>query len=111
MEAEEITKPNTINKMKKAYRHGDVIITEATKIPASAKRIKEDVLLDGEVTGHAHRVIGEFELYTDEDRKFLNAINCSVVHEEHHKIDLPTGIFEITRQREYEPEGWRYVND
>ena len=32
-------------------------------------------------------------------------------HEEHAPIDLPAGPYKVTRQREYDPHGSRYVAD
>ncbi|MFB2881393.1 hypothetical protein [Floridanema aerugineum] len=34
-----------------------------------------------------------------------------LTHEEHKQIAIPQGDWVIRIQREYEPEGWRYVAD
>ncbi|VEP17145.1 conserved hypothetical protein [Hyella patelloides LEGE 07179] len=36
---------------------------------------------------------------------------ASLIHEEHHAITIPQGNWLVRIQREYEPEGWRYVAD
>ncbi|MEH2014079.1 hypothetical protein [Nostoc sp.] len=34
-----------------------------------------------------------------------------LAHEEHKAISIPQGDWMVKIQREYEPEGWRYVAD
>ena len=99
---------------KDAYRHGDVVIIKADGIPKKSKKLNHLVLAEGEVTGHAHRVRGsEVELLEFEGNIFLSvkSDDAKVTHEEHKEIDLPVGDYEIRIQREYEPEGWRNVQD
>lgn len=94
------------------YRHGDVLISKVVEI--KGKKLKHLVLAEGEVTGHAHRITeGEAELYQSNGVLFLKVIseNAKLTHEEHKPIDLPKGNYEITIQREYEPDGWRSVAD
>lgn len=94
------------------YRHGDVLISEVKEI--KGKKLKHLVLAEGEVTGHAHRITeGEAELYEHEGTLFLKVLseNAALTHEEHKRIELPKGNYEIKIQREYQPDGWRYVAD
>ena len=43
------------------YQHGDVTIKPINEIP-EGKKIKHNKLMDGELTGHAHRVTeGKFD--------------------------------------------------
>lgn len=113
------------------YRHGDVIIRRIdTEIPENAASWRDPkdgrmILAYGEVTGHAHAVIGDADLLeipaeiterTIADiEKYLDVREggAQVVHEEHATIHLPPGRYAIVRQREYtsadmEP---RYVAD
>jgi hypothetical protein len=36
---------------------------------------------------------------------------AAVDHEEHATVMLPAGEYQVVRQREYEPAGWRQVAD
>ena len=80
--------------------------------------LENRVLVEGEVTGHAHRIapsdlpstrIG----FMDEPRRlFVEAIETiHIVHEEHDTIELPPGRYEVVRQREYSPAAIRSVRD
>jgi len=84
-------------------RHGDLLIESIDKIPEDTKVRKSGIILDGEVTGHAHRLNGGLVL-EKEDRVYLSLKSPgTVTHEEHHTINLPAGDYAITRQREYDP--------
>lgn len=93
------------------WRQGDVLIRSTDKIPANLMEVPRDkgrvILAYGEVTGHAHAVIGDDVLFlaTDLDemsRRFLKVEGeAAVVHEEHDTITLPAGAYEVVRQREY----------
>lgn len=93
------------------YRHGDVLIQKVEKVKGN--KLKHLVIAEGEVTGHAHRVTGgKAELYQDGDTLFLHVEeDATITHEEHKPLTLPVGDYGIKIQREYEPEGWRYVAD
>lgn len=98
----------------KAYRHGDVIIREVKLIPAEAKPRKDLVLAEGEVTGHSHRITsGAAQMFGYHDEMYLkiqSEIAC-LTHEEHKKIELPAGDYEVIIQKDYEPDGWKKVVD
>lgn len=96
------------------FRQGDVLIVPASEIPAAAvpvKRVRRAVVLaEGEVTGHAHRIVADgadlFEIEGLEDRflRVLTEGGVDLVHEEHGTIALPAGDYIVRRQREYTPE-------
>ncbi|WP_245245984.1 hypothetical protein [Nostoc sp. ATCC 53789] len=68
----------------------------------------------GEVTGHKHRITeGNAELYDEDSTLYLRVFSESALltHEEHKAISIPQGDWMVKIQREYEPEGWRYVAD
>ena len=68
----------------------------------------------GEVTGHKHRICeGEAELLQKDGTLYLRVFSSTalLVHEEHEAILIPQGDWMVKIQREYEPEGWRYVAD
>ena len=107
-----------MKKQKTMYRQGDVLITRVERksglreVDREAGRI---VLAHGEATGHAHAIASmDATLWMDE--KTLNRyldVKAPVVldHEEHTRIELPSGFYEVKRQREYRPEGLRNVAD
>ncbi len=113
------------------YRHGDVIIRHInTDIPEQAESWRDPkdgrmILAYGEVTGHAHAVVGDadlLEIPAEVTERTISGVEkwlevhaggAKVVHEEHATIELPPGRYAIFRQREYtsadmEP---RYVAD
>lgn len=105
----------------KLYRQGDVLIRRVSTIPNTAKTpVPKDggrvILAYGEVTGHAHAVIGPVEFLATDlaemNRRFLKVEKeAQVVHEEHDTITLPPGLYEVRRQREYAPEAPVWVAD
>jgi hypothetical protein len=68
------------------------------------KKRNDNVLADGELTGHAHRAEGRgVAVYGAGVQRLLNAPHgATVTHEEHHAIDLPAGEYEISRVQEYD---------
>ena len=76
------------------------------------------VLADGEMTGHAHRIIAnavsgsvdvDGQLYVE-----VHAEKAEVVHPEHDTLTLPPGAYCVVRQREYEagsPRRERRIRD
>ena len=90
-------------------RQGDLLLKKVASLPKQAKLIKSDVVLEGEATGHAHRIMnGEifrFWSLTSDDQVFIKAKKgAALVHEEHASIELIPGIYEVIRQREYDPD-------
>ncbi|AFY59181.1 hypothetical protein Riv7116_6867 [Rivularia sp. PCC 7116] len=103
----------------KPIRQGDVILlpvkpTEGNKLDGLREDLDNFVLAEGEVTGHKHRISeGQARLYTENSDLYLRVFsgNALLFHEEHGSIDVPQGGWLVRIQREYEPEGWRYVTD
>ncbi|MEV0182026.1 hypothetical protein AB0I54_22435 [Streptomyces sp. NPDC050625] len=107
------------------YRQGDVLIVPVAKeaVPshvAAAPREPRDgrgrlVLALGEVTGHAHAVVGPGELVRETGPFGPMLLHLPqggrVVHEEHAAIALPKGWYRVIRQREYVPGSVRIVAD
>lgn len=95
----------------KCWRQGDVLIVKVDKLPAGVKPIKPDkgrnILAYGEVTGHAHALdVKECNFFeTKEKARFLQVLEKAYLrHEEHHTIDIPTGVYRIVQQVEYQKE-------
>ncbi|GAA2252368.1 hypothetical protein GCM10010145_20120 [Streptomyces ruber] len=107
------------------YRQGDVLI-----VPLAADAVPEHVrdapsqprdtrgrlvLALGEVTGHAHAVVGPGRLVREAGATGPMLLHvpegARVVHEEHAAISLPKGWYRVVRQREYVPGSVRIVAD
>ena len=105
-------------KEKKMYRQGDVLFVERACAPAGVRRVRKNgEILEGEATGHVHRVASEClaaaEVFEVENGLFMTVSEdgVSIVHEDHKPILLPAGNYEVIRQREYSPEKIRNVID
>jgi hypothetical protein len=96
----------------KAIRQGDVILLPVQQVDGQKKL--DLILAEGEVTGHKHRISeGQAELYEKDGSLYLRVLSetALLTHEEHQAIAIPQGNWVVKIQREYEPEGWRYVAD
>ena len=95
----------------KMYRQGDVLIVESERDLRYAKVETDNVLVYGEMTGHAHRAEGENVTVLATSRgKVIDARKAfRVVHEEHETIEIPEGFYRVVRQREYDEKAIRYV--
>jgi hypothetical protein len=64
--------------MSKLYRQGDILFKKIDKIPKKAKKIETDVIVEGEATGHAHKIVNGFifqtwnEMFIDQPQIFYN---------------------------------------
>ncbi|MBN3882531.1 MAG: hypothetical protein HWQ44_05940 [Nostoc sp. JL34] len=93
-------------------RQGDVILLPVQQV--EGQKIPHLTLVEGEVTGHKHRITeGKAELSDKDGTLYLRVISDSALlaYEEHKAISIPQGHWMVKIQREYEPEGWRYVAD
>lgn len=107
---------------------GDLYIRRITAIPAAAKPMKAEkghFIVAHSETGH-HHVIAErpgVQVFTTDDPlvSYLRVIEATEATEAllehlrsfdtHETIAIPPGEYELRRQREYTPEGWRRVED
>lgn len=98
---------NMKNKIaKNSFQQGDVIGKKLTSMPDGEQKIisrKRLVLAHGE-SGHSHVLEDtDAELIQIGERMLLRLKKAAtVVHEEHHKITLSPGIWEIGRVKEYD---------
>lgn len=93
-------------------RQGDVILLPVQQ--SEGEMQSHLTLAEGEVTGHKHRIAeGQAQLYEKDGTLYLRVISetALLTHEEHKAISIPQGNWTSRIQREYEPEGWRYVAD
>ncbi|MET7638573.1 hypothetical protein [Streptomyces sp. NPDC005438] len=107
------------------YRQGDVLVVPLAEddVPSHAEEAPGQprdargrmVLALGEVTGHAHAVVGAGRLIRDSGPFGAALLHLPtggrLVHEEHAAIPLPRGWFRVIRQREYVPGSVRVVAD
>jgi hypothetical protein len=108
---------------KNTTRHGDILVCPIPEnVDVSEIKTKPVVgtsLMDGEVTGHAHRFVGKANLTAVEhqraDMKFLETLKDEVFikHEEHKAFKCEPGQkFVVLKKRQYDPEnGWAPVQD
>lgn len=107
---------------------GDLYIRRIEAIPSDAKPMqaeKGQFIVAHSETGH-HHVIAErpgVQVYTTDDPlvSYLRVIEATEQTETllehlrnfdtHETIAIPPGNYELRRQREYTPEGWRRVAD
>lgn len=107
---------------------GDIYIRRIDAIPANAKQMKAEggkfVVAHSE-TGHDHVIAKRpgVQVYTTDDPmvSYLQVIEATEQTEAllehlrnfntHETIAIPPGNYELRRQREYTPEGWRRVED
>lgn len=114
----------------KVCAQGDVLIRRVSAIPSDAKSVS---VKDGQFiiahseTGHHHAIVLErptkrhkpnIEMFSGDNPlvAWIKVNRPSVL--EHHRpfdthepIQFSPGIYEIRRQREHTPEGWRQVQD
>lgn len=110
--------------MAKNYRQGEVLIFGVSKDrvkPRYArdrlkklKLVKDNVIIEGEISGHKHEVKNG-RLYESPDKSGKMILEagegCIVVHPEHKPISVPKGIYEIDIQREYDGKDSGKVKD
>jgi len=107
---------------------GDLLIRRVKALPAN---LKAAPVCDGTFivahseTGHNHVIDARpnVKVYDTEDPllSYLEVINATDAmetllrhlrgHDTHETISIPPGIYELRRQREYTPEGWRRAAD
>lgn len=101
---------------------GDLLIRRINRIPADAERVKtssEHHIVAHSETGHHHTIPSDAELWRVPGDEMICYLRLSdpVLLEHHRSYDqhapimVPSGTFEIRRQREYSPQGWRRVED
>lgn len=102
------------------FRQGDILLRAITAIPTGAKAVRCDstrvIIAEGELSGHTHAFpaarVRRFE-DSESGQSFL-AIGkggSALQHDEHAAIEVPSGFFEVVRQREYQPRRTRLVAD
>lgn len=107
---------------------GDLLLRRIAALPAGIKPMATEggaYIVAHSETGH-HHVIAErpgVTVYTTDNPmiSYLQVIEATDAteallehlrgHDTHETIAIPPGVYELRRQREYTPEGWRRVED
>ncbi len=107
---------------------GDLLLRRIDRLPAGVKPMATErgaFIVAHSETGH-HHIIKErpsVKVYSTDDPmvSYLEVIEATDAtetllehlrgHDTHETLSIPPGIFELRRQREYTPEGWRRVAD
>jgi hypothetical protein len=86
------------------YQQGDVTIKPVAAIPADATVTNSRVLAEGEATGHKHLAEAQdVRLFLHEGTLYMRAPSgTTVVHEEHHAVEIPPGDYQIGTVHEYD---------
>lgn len=95
-------------------RQGDLLIVRVDAIPKQALQRKSRVLAEGEATGHLHELDQEANVYSADGVLYFRVHESAtsvLTHPEHKPLTFEPGDYRVIRQREYEPRGWRYIND
>lgn len=109
----------------KCAAQGDILIRRIDKLPKDvikAKSEKGKFIVAHSETGHHHSIAEHpgVQYYTTKDPmvaylSVIEDVEAKLEHERtfdtHESILLKGGTYEIRRQREYTPEGWRQVQD
>ena len=91
--------------MNEMYRQGDLLLIQREELSNEAIKTNSQILLEVTATGHHHKIINGLifrqEISNEGVFAYVKANKeCSLIHEEHHTINLPEGIYEVRRQRE-----------
>lgn len=109
---------------------GDVLIRSVAAIPTNAipvAPVNGEIIVTHSETGHHHVMVLDrkrsktpsVEMFSDADNPLIAWIKVnrptSLDHKRpwdtHAPIKFEPGVYEVRRQREYTPEGWRQVQD
>lgn len=109
----------------KQAAQGDVLITRIDKMPEVVSPAKSEggkFIVAHSETGHHHTVMERpgVRYFTGKDPaiaylEVIDSVEVTLEHERsfdtHESLLLNGGTYEIRRQQEYTPEGWRRVAD
>ena len=86
------------------YRQGDVLIKKVKELPKKSKKLETDIIVLGEATGHAHRIVNGTIYRSNRNVRYIKANKgAELIHDEHGPIKIEPGIYEIVIQREFDP--------
>lgn len=112
-----------MQKFIKQAAQGDCLITKVESLPGAMKPATAEngkFIVAHSETGHHHTVLERSaEMLIDQTNEFIAGLHVKepteITHERsfdtHAPIHLEPGFYEIRRQREYTPEGYRRAQD
>lgn len=90
-------------------RQGDIMFVPVAATPENRKKRESGIIMQGEVTGHHHRLadLEAAEVFESGWRNDLfvmvGANGVSIVHEEHRAVTLaPNTTYQVSRAREFD---------
>lgn len=115
---------------KNVCAQGDVMFRRVNEVPASARAVPAGngrIVVTHSETGHHHVMVLDkkktkmpaVEMFQSADNPLLAwlKVNRPIAlehlrpHDTHEPIMFGVGVYEVRRQREHTPEGWRSVMD
>lgn len=106
------------------YAQGDILFVKRDTLPGGDTTvISSGVIATGESSGHTHRIKPgqQAVLKAIAGALYLEALRESIIEHvvlpsetptgDHDSIVLPPGNWEVRRQREWVPEGYRQIQD
>lgn len=89
-------------------RQGDLLAIPVEKIPKNLIEKRDNILLEGEATGHYHRADAQLLVHRQNPRNdplvlaYIDAKQLvTIKHNKHDVLELPPGLWRIQRQREW----------
>ena len=116
-------------RIEKLGAQGDVMIVKVESIPdglREVKRVHGKLIVTHSETGHHHTIsrpkvtmyedpqdplVAWLEVHGEENLPQIAELVHERNYDTHETLELPVGKWQIRRQREYSPEGWRMVQD
>jgi len=100
--------------MKQAYRHGEIALLKIDTLPKGLKQTKTNILMTG---SHSNsHTFDKGKIYLKEDGQtfgYLVAEDTKLFHPEHspNGCKIKDGVYQLIKQREVTPDGFRPVID
>lgn len=96
---------------KEARRQGEILmfkLPDNVVLPKYTKKIKGNVIREGEQSGHKHEVTGDGQLVlfpdTGDMAVKVGKNGATVIHPEHKPVKLTPGTHAVKIQKEYDPK-------
>lgn len=98
------------------YQQGDVCIETIAALPVGAVKLGNNIVRTGETTGHAHRLVGDGEVFEHKGVKYLavGTDGAELLHEEHRIHTYKQGVYRVLPgvfEHDYDTEEAKRVID
>ncbi|MFZ5796847.1 MAG: hypothetical protein ACOY3O_00325 [Thermodesulfobacteriota bacterium] len=91
------------------YQQGDILIQRIETLPSNLEVIAPEngryILARGEASGHAHAINDNILLFREEGKDVLYCLAddyFTLRHEEHENIEIPPGMYQVRKVRQFE---------